>query len=194
MAYCIGLTHLQHPFFHKLLLLFDANLLIVIYQFLYVLFLVFLLSGGKCLTFFYVRGDVHTQFFTQNVKMTFSVQPVHPPLKTSGVAKYFFCCKTSYIGTIGNRNCKRPTYYAMITLFDQNRKYGNQNNKILHIVSHMALQAAPVIRTTEPSNSVPGSFDRHAQHLTADNFEIIWNLDKVLMHIMRYNICDCTWK
>ena len=93
MAYYIGLTNLQHPFFHKLLLLFDANLLIAICQFLYFLFLVFLLSGGKCLTFFYVRGDVYTQFFTQNVEMTFSLQPVHPPLKTSGVAKYFFVVK-----------------------------------------------------------------------------------------------------
>ena len=26
-----------------------------------------------------VRGDVHTQFVTRNVKMTFSFQPTHPP-------------------------------------------------------------------------------------------------------------------
>ena len=34
--------------------------------------------------------------------MTFLVQPTHAPLKTSGVTKYFFCCKTSNIGTIRN--------------------------------------------------------------------------------------------
>ena len=52
----------------------------------------------------------------------------------------------------------------------------------------MALQAAPLIGTTtvprnlsvscdygamEPSNSVPGSADRHAQLLTAGKFKII---------------------
>ena len=50
-----------------------------------------------------VRGDVHTQFVTQNVKMTLSIQPIHQPLKTSGGTKYFFYCKTTYTGTIGNR-------------------------------------------------------------------------------------------
>ena len=45
----------------------------------------------------------------------------------------------------------------------------------------MALQAAPLIGTTEPSNSVPGSSDRHGQLLTAGNFKIIWNLDKILV-------------
>ena len=74
------------------------------------------------------------------------------------------------------------------TLFNQTRKYCNQNNKILHLTSHMALQAAPLIGTTtvprnlsvscdygamEPSNSVPGSADRHAQLLTAGKFKII---------------------
>ena len=51
-----------------------------------------------------LRSNIHTQFVTQNVKITFSVQPTHEPLKTSGVAKYYFCCKTSNIGTIGNRS------------------------------------------------------------------------------------------
>ena len=37
-----------------------------------------------------IRGDIHTQFVTQNVKMTFSVQPTNPHLKASGVTKYFF--------------------------------------------------------------------------------------------------------
>ena len=93
----------------------------------------------------------------------------------------FFCCKTSYKGTFGNSNCKRPTNYIMITLFKQARKYYNQNNKILHLASHMALQAAPLIcttivtgnrkflsvscnySTTEPSNSLPESSDRYEQ-------------------------------
>ena len=106
-------------------------------------------------------------------------------------------------------DCKRSTYYTMITLFNQTRKYSNQNNKILHFV-HMALQAAPVngttivIRngkfisvscdcgTTEPSISVPGSSDRHAQLLAEGNFEIIWNLDKILVRVMGYKICDRT--
>ena len=50
-----------------------------------------------------LRGNIHTQFFTQNVKITFFVQPTNAPLKTSGVTKYVFCCKTSNIGTIRNR-------------------------------------------------------------------------------------------
>ena len=62
----------------------------------------------------------------------------------------------------------------MMTLFDQNRKYYNLNNKILHLISDMAFQAAPLIGTTEPSNSVPGSSDKYAaQLLAADNFNII---------------------
>ena len=56
----------------------------------------------------------------------------------------------------------------------------------------MALQAAPMIGTTEPSNSVSGSSDRHAQLLAVGNFEIIWNMAQILVHIMRLNICDCT--
>ena len=48
-----------------------------------------------------LSGDVHTQIFTLNVKMTFLLQLSHLPLKLSGVTKYL-CCKASYIGTIGN--------------------------------------------------------------------------------------------
>ena len=44
----------------------------------------------------------------------------------------------------------------------------------------MAFQAAPLIGSTEPSNSVPGNSDKHVQLLTADKFEIIWKLDKIL--------------
>ena len=83
-------------------------------------------------------------------------------------------------------NYKRPTYYTMITLFDQNRKYCNQNNKILHLVSHISLQATSLIGTMELLSSVPGSSDRHALLLTEGNFEIILNLDKILVHVMRY--------
>lgn len=36
-----------------------------------------------------VSGDIHTQFVTQNVKMTFSVQK----MKISVVARYFFIVK-----------------------------------------------------------------------------------------------------
>ena len=71
-------------------------------------------------------------------------------------------------------NCKRSSYYTMVTLFDQNRKYYNQNNKILHLISHMTLQAAPLIGTTEPQNFFPGRSDTHAQLLTAGNFEKTW--------------------
>ena len=70
-------------------------------------------------------------------------------------------------------NCKRPTYSTMITLFDQNRKYDNQNNKILHLVSHIELQATSLIGVTEHSSSVPGSCDGHELLLTEGNFEII---------------------
>ena len=69
------------------------------------------------------------------------------------------------------------THYAMITSFDQNRKYYNQNNKILHLVSHIALQATLLIGTTEPSSSVPRNSDRHALLLTEGNFEMILNLE-----------------
>ena len=81
----------------------------------------------------------------------------------------YFCCKTFYIGTIGHNNCKRPTYYTMITLFDQNRKYYNQKNKILHLVSHKALQTAPLIDTMETLNSVTVSSDKYAQLLAMGN-------------------------
>ena len=82
----------------------------------------------------------------------------------------------------------------MIILFDQNKKYYNWNNKILHLVSRMAFQSALLIGITEPSNSVPGSSDKHAQLLASDNFEMIWKLDKILVRIMRYDICDRIWK
>ena len=59
----------------------------------------------------------------------------------------------------------------ILTLFDQNRKYYNQNNKILS--SHMALQVGPLISMMEPSNSVPGGSDKYAQLSTAGNFKII---------------------
>ena len=61
----------------------------------------------------------------------------------------------------------------MIPLFDQKRKYYNQNNKILQLVSHMALQTVPLIGTMETLNSVPASSDKLAQLLTTGNFEII---------------------
>ena len=83
----------------------------------------------------------------------------------------------------------------MITLFDQNKKYYNQSNKILHLVSHIALQATSLIGTTEPSGSFPGSSDSHALLLAEGNFEIILNLDKILVHVMRYcvkSVCICT--
>ena len=65
------------------------------------------------------------------------------------------------------------TYHTMITLLEQNRTYCNQNNIILHLVSLMALQAAPSIGMTEPLNSVPESSNRHVQLLTLGNFKII---------------------
>ena len=91
-------------------------------------------------------------------------------------------------------NCERSTYYTTITLIDQNIKYYNLNNKILHLISHMGFQVAPLIGVTEPSNSVPGNSDKQAQFLTADNFKIIWKLNKILVRVMRYNISDRTQK
>ena len=75
-------------------------------------FFFFFFSGNiflKILSYFKMHStlseisNVHTQFFKQNVKMTFSVQPTNSPLKMSGVTIYFRCCKTSCIGVIGNR-------------------------------------------------------------------------------------------
>ena len=74
----------------------------------------------------------------------------------------------------------------MISLFDRNRKYYNHNNKTLHLVSHIALQATSLISTTEPSSSVPGGSDKHELLLTEGNFKIILNLDKILVRVMRY--------
>ena len=93
--------------------------------------------------------------------MTFSAQPSHPPLKTSAVTKYSF---KNILHKYHKKesNYKRPT---MISLFDKNRQYYNQNNKTFHLVSHMAFKAAPLIGRTEPSNSDPGSSDGHAQPL-----------------------------
>ena len=98
----------------------------------------------------------------------------------------------------------------MITLFNQTRKQYNQNKKIPHLTSCMALQPAPLISTTivtrnrnflsvpcdygsmEPSNSVSGISDGHVELLIAGNFKIICNLDKILVYVMCYNICDHT--
>ena len=78
----------------------------------------------------------------------------------------------------------KPTYSTIITLFHQNRKY-NQNNKIFHLISHMALlQAAPLIGTTKPQSSVPESSDRYAQLLTEGNFEIILTLEKIFLRAL----------
>ena len=58
----------------------------------------------------------------------------------------------------------------------------------------MACQTAPLIGTMETLNSVSGISDGYAQLLTAGNFEIIWNLNKILASVMRFNICDRTQK
>ena len=117
----------------------------------------------------------------KNIQMTFSIQLTHPPLKTLGVTKYFIVVKHSTKVPLETEQCKRPIYYTMITLFYQTRKYYNENNKIIHLVFHMTLQVASIIGTTtvtrngtflsvccdygttQPSNSVPESSDRHAQ-------------------------------
>ena len=78
----------------------------------------------------------------------------------------------------------KPTYSTIITLFHQNRKC-NRNNKIFHLISHMALlQAAPLIGTTKPQSSVPESSDRYAQLLTEGNFEIILTLEKIFLRAL----------
>ena len=82
------------------------------------------------------------------------------------------------------------SHYFGVFLLDW--KYCNQNNRILNLDSRIALQAASLIGTTEPSNSIPGSSDRHALVSTEGKFKIIWNLSKVLVRVMRYNICDHT--
>ena len=38
-------------------------------------------------------GNIHTHFVRQNIKMTFLVQPTHPPQKTLDVTKYFVVVK-----------------------------------------------------------------------------------------------------
>ena len=58
----------------------------------------------------------------------------------------------------------------------------------------MALQDAPMIGITEPSNFISGSSDRHPQLLIANNVKIIWNLDKILVCVMPFNVCDTILK
>ena len=60
----------------------------------------------------------------------------------------------------------------MITLFDQNRKYYNQNNKILRLASRLALQATSLIGTNDALSSVRGSSDRYALPLAEGNFKL----------------------
>ena len=135
--------------------------------------------------------------------MTFFFQTNPPTPENVSFDQLSFCCKTSY-----NRyhwkqsNKKKSTYHTMIALFGQNNKYYNQNSKILCLDSYMALQAAPLISTIiitrngkflsvschyGTMNSVQGSSDRYAQLLTARNFKIVWNLDKILVHVMLIN-------
>ena len=72
----------------------------------------------------------------------------------------------------------------MMTLFRQHRKYYNRNNTIFNLVLHMALpQVALLVGTTKPLSYVPGSSAGYAQPLTADNFEIISNLEKILVRV-----------
>ena len=78
----------------------------------------------------------------------------------------FFGCKTCYIATIG----KRATAKGLPTIHHDNYiqpkwKILQSINKILHLVSHLGLKAAPLIVKTEPSDFVPGSSDTHAQLL-----------------------------
>ena len=121
----------------------------------------------------------------KNIKMTFNppshLWKCHIFLLKNILHRYHRkqnSCKTNYTILYYAILWYRPTYYTMITLFHQHRKFYNQNNKTFHLISHMALpQAAALISMTEPSRSVPGSYDRYEQLLTAGNFEIISNLD-----------------
>ena len=56
----------------------------------------------------------------------------------------------------------------------------------------MALQGAVLSATRELLNSVSRRSDRRVQLLTVGNFEKIWNLDKILVHVMHFIICDQT--
>ena len=83
--------------------------------------------------------------------MTFSIQTSHPPLKTLGVTKIFLS---------GN--------------ILQYRDYFNQLKQEIFQSKQQNLSAR-LIDTTESSNSVPATSDRHAQLLTAgtsNNFKV----------------------
>ena len=139
-----------------------------------------------------LRGNTHSQFFTPEKVWCDQIFPPTP--ENVRCDQTFLCSKTLYKGTTGNRATAEglsPKYYIMITLFKRTRKYYSQNNKLIHLASHMALQVASLISTTivtrnrkflsvscdygttEPSNSVPGSSDRHAQRLTMGSLKII---------------------
>ena len=128
----------------------------------------------------------------KTLKWRFQFNPPTHSWKRQGWRNFCCCCKTSYTGTVGNwNNCKRPTCYTMITLFTK-IDITIKVTKSFTWVSHMALQAGSL--STEPSNSVPGSSDRRAQLLMVGNFEIIWNLEKILACVVHHNICNHTSK
>ena len=111
-------------------------------------------------------------------KWHFRFNSLTHPWKRQVWSNIFFGSKTIYKGTNRNSNCKRLTYYTMMTLFDQNRKWHNPSPRFT--------DGTPSCST----DHVPGSFDRHVQLLTTGNFPVNWNLDKTLVRVMRFNICD----
>ena len=91
-------------------------------------------------------------------------------------------------------NCKRPSYYTMINLFT---KIENTTLKIQEFsfhnnlcVSHMALQTASL--NNEAFKFCSRMFWPVCASLTVGNFELIWNMAKILVRILHYNNCDRT--
>ena len=122
------------------------------------------------------------------------VQPTHAPQKTSRVTKYIFCCKRSYKGKHRKKNNWKGLSNTPWWLYSTKTKnvtikmtksftvFHTWHSKLLYWLLWWSCQ----------NLFQEGVIDRHAQLVTVGNFEIIWNMDKILMRVRHCNICDRT--
>ena len=87
-------------------------------------------------------------------------------------------------------NCKRPSYYTMINLFTKIENTTLKIAKPFTWVLHMALQTASL--NNEAFEFCSRMFSSACASLTVGNFELLWNMAKILVRILHYNNCDRT--
>ena len=136
-------------------------------------------ATGRCS----VTGDVHTQFVTQNVKWHFQLNPVTHPWKRQLWPNILL--KISYINTIRKKaTTKDLLWYLYSTKIDNITikitkpftSFHTWHSKLLHWSVGRSLR----ILIQEVLMGMRNLWG---------NFEIIWKLDKILVRVMRYNIC-----